>query len=328
MSFSTTTNFPNGVSIWGSPGVPLLPNPSASYFGNIWFVDTVNGSDGDDGKSPQTAFATMGRALWFDTITAGEGTVSNVGPNDTIYFKGTVREQLIAPLTKVVEGTARAVTGVQIIGMAQGGVRDDDGAKWTYPASGATAGMALLRCRQQGWGVSNFLMTPEPTSGACVELRRAEDASNPDASHFIATGMRFVGIDVTTTYGIRDIGGCSNVQVQDCEFYLCTTGYYCSSTAIAVPLRNKFYNNRFLQCTNDIIAPMSYGLFQGNRHYSSAATEKVEISGGGFNIVTGCVFPDAAADIDPAHGYDGNATDTWTGNLVPNQAAFVFGDPA
>ncbi len=40
------------------------------------------------------------------------------------------------------------------------------------------------------------------------------------------------------------------------------------------------------------------------------------------------MFPDAAADIDPAHGYDGNATDTWTGNLVGDQAAFIYGDPA
>lgn len=324
----TTTNFPGGVTIWGSPGVPLLPNADASYFGDIWFVDTVNGSDGNDGKSPETAFATMGRALWFDTITAGAGTQSNVGPNDTIYFKGTVREQLIAPLTKVVNGTARAVTGVQIVGMAQGGVRDDDGAKWTYPASGATAGMALLACRQQGWSVSNFLMTPEPTSGACVKLNRAEDAVNPDASHFIASGMRFVGIDVTTTYGIQDVGGCSNVLVQDCEFYLLTTGYYCSSTAIAVPLRNRFLGNRFLQNTNDFIAPMSYAVLQGNRFMSSAATTKINNSGGGFCIVTGNVFPNAAADIDPGNGYDGNSTDIWTGNLVGDQAAFVFGDPA
>lgn len=332
MAFSLTTNYPNGLSIWGpksgGPGVPLLPGQDASYFGNVWFVDTVLGSDGNDGKSPSSAFATMGRAFWLDTITAGLGTTSNLGPNDTIYFKGTVRQQLIAPLTKTIAGTAYAVTGVQIVGMAQGGVRDDDGAKWTYPASGATAGMALLACRQQGWSVANFLMTPEPTSGACVKLNRAEDATNPDASHFIASGMRFVGIDVTTTYGIQDVGGCSNVQIQDCEFYLLTIGIYNSSTAIAVPLRWKVYGNRFLQNTNDIIVPSSYGLFQGNRHYSTAATEKVEISGGGFCVVTGNVWPSAAADIDPGNGYDGNATDTWTGNLVANQAAFAFGDPA
>jgi hypothetical protein len=299
---SLITNFPNGVS---SFGVPVLAGPTV--FGNVWFVNTVSGSDGNDGQSTDSPFLTMTKAL------------SRVGDNDVIFFEGTVREQCVAPL---------GVTGVSIIGAAGGGVRDDNGAKWTYPASGATAGGALLLIREQGWSVSNFLMTPEPTSGAAIELRRSEDAVYPDASHFIASGMRFVGIDVTTTYGIRDIGGCSNVLVENCEFYLLTTGYYCSSTAIAVPLRCKILGSRFLQNTNDIICPMSYCVVDGNLFFSSAATEKVEISGGGYNVVTGNVFPDAAADIDPAHGYDGNATDSWTGNLVPNQAAFVYGDPA
>lgn len=298
------TNFPNGLT---SFGIPLPSNPTYSPFGRVLFVNTVTGSDGNKGRSPSDAFATMGKAF------------TAVASNDTIMFVGTIREQLTAPL---------GVYGVKIVGGEGGGVRDDNGAKWTYPASGATAGGALLLLREQGWTVSNFLMTPEPTSGAAIELRRAEDATYPDASHFIADGMRFVGVDVTTTYGIRDIGGCSNVLVNNCEFYLLTTGYYCSSTAIAVPLRCKIQGSRFLQNTNDIICPSSYGVVQDNRFFSTAATEKVEISGGGFNIVTGNVFPDAAADIDPAHGYDGNATDIWTGNLVGNQAAFVFGDPA
>lgn len=307
-----------------SGGVPVFGNAEASYFGTQWFVNTYTGSDSNDGRSPQTAFATMGRAFFLGGVSTN---AANVGPNDTIWFIGTIREQLVAPLTKVVGGTSRAITGVQICGMAQGGVRDDDGAKWTYPSSGATAGGALLLCRQQGWVVSNFLMTPEPTSGAAVELRRAEDATYPDASHFIANNMRFVGIDVTTTYGIRDIGGCSNVQVYNSEFYLLTTGLYCSSTAIANPLRWRVIGNRFLSNTNDIIVPSTLGRYMGNMHSSTAATEKVEISGGGgLNTVTGNTFPDVAVDIDPAHGYDGTATDVWTSNSAAD--AVVFGDPA
>lgn len=307
-----------------SGGIPLFGTAQASYFGNQWFVNTYTGSDGNDGKSPETAFATMARALYIDGSSA---TTANVGPNDTIWFIGTIREQLTAPLTKTVAGTARAVTGVQIVGMAQGGVRDDDGAKWTYPASGAVAGGALLALRQQGWVVSNFIMTPEPTSGACVVLNRQENATYPDSSHFIANGMRFVGIDVTTTYGIRDIGGCSNVQILDSEFYLCTTGLWCSSTAIANPLRWRVIGNRFFQNTNDIIVPSTLGVYANNRHTNASATEKVEISGGaGTNTVTGCTFPDAAADIDPAHGYDGEATDMWEQNYATDQA--VFGNPA
>lgn len=302
------TNFPSGVSSFGIPlyGDGGIANP----FGTppALFVDTVNGSDGNGGGSPETAFQTMARAFEF------------AESNCVINFVGTIREQLVAPL---------GVYGVTIQGGAGGNVRDDNGSKWTYPSSGATAGGALLLLREQGWVLNNFLMTPEPTSGAAVELRRAESATYPDASHAMFFNMRFVGIDVTTTYGIRDIGGCSNVLVNNCEFYLLTTGYWCSSTAIANPLRNKIYNSRFIQNTNDLIRPSTACEHIGNRHYSTAATEKIEISGGdGINIVTGNIFPNNAADIDPANGYDGNATDTWTGNLVANQAAFVFGDPA
>lgn len=312
------TNFPNGLT---SFGIPLLGSggAEASYFGTQWFVDTVNGADGNDGRSPQTAFATMNRAFYFS-----DGS-SNLSPNDTIWFVGTVREQLVAPLTKTIGGVARAVTGVSIYGMQGGGVRDDDGAKWTYPASGAVAGQALLACRQQGWTVGNFLMTPEPTSGAAIKLNRAEDAVNPDASHFVASGMRFVGIDVTTTYGIQDVGGCSNVLVQDCEFYLLTTGLYSSSQAIATPLRWKIYNNRFLQNTNDIVVPSSYGVFSGNAHMTNNTTV-INIASGGNCTVKFNSFPNAAADIDPANGYDGNATDVWTSNSATD--AVVFGDPA
>lgn len=282
------------------------------------YVNTVGGSDsGSTGFSWDGAFATVGKAL--NVLAAMNAKRAGSANNSVIYFLGVVREQLVAPL---------GVSGVSIVGVAGGRVRDDNGSKWTYPASGAVAGQALLELREQGWTVGNFLMTPEPTSGAAVKIHRAEDAVYPDASHAQFIGMRFVGIDVTTTYGIQDVGGCSNILIDDCEFYLLTTGYYCSSTAIAVPLRCRVQNSRFLQNTNDIVAPSSYGIFQDNRLMSTAATAKMNISGGGFCIVTGNVFPDAAADIDPAHGYDGNATDTWTGNLVPNQAAFVFGDPA
>lgn len=325
------TQFPNGVGIWGpltgGPGVPLLPNADISYFGEVWFVDTVNGSDGNNGHSPSQAFKTMGRAFYVDYAANGANAVQpNLNANSTIFFVGVVREQLVAPL---LGRNGQPLTGVSIVGMANGGVRDDNGAKWTYPASGAVAAKALLSLKQQGWAVANFLMTPEPggSGGACVELNRQETPTVPDSSHFIASGMRFVGVDVTTTYGIRDIGGCSNVQVLNCEFYLLTTGLWCSSTAIAIPLRWLMLGNRFFQNTNDIIVPSTLAILRDNVHTSAAATEKVEISGGaGSNTVTGCTFPNAAADIDPANGYDGEASDVWAQNFATDQA--VFGNPA
>lgn len=299
----TTTNFPDGLT---SFGIPVLPGAPYSPFGNYWFVNTVAGNDGYPGSTPDQAFATMGAAL------------DVVGDNDVISFIGKVREQLVAPL---------GVTGVRIIGVPGGNVRDDDGAKWYAPAS-PVAGQALLELREQGWVLENFLMSPDTTSGACVKAHRAEDATYPDSSHFIMRHMRFVGTG-GTTYGVQDVGGNHHYVIDNCEFQSLAKGIYCSSTAIATPLRNTISRCNFYACTSDIESVQSYGLLQGNNHFYATATTKVNIAGaggGGNNIVTGCVFPDAAADIDPAHGYDGNSTDTWAANQATDQA--VYGDPA
>ncbi len=301
------TNFPNGLT---SFGIPLPSDPLYSPFGRVWFVNTVTGSDGNKGRAPDNAFATMAQAL------------TMVGDNDTVCFIGKVREQLVAPL---------GVQGVKIVGMNGGNNRNDDGAWWTTPASGAVTGQALIEILEQGWEFHHFMMTPEATGGACIKAHRAESAVYPDSSHFICQNMRFTGSGDSVTgtpIGIEDVGGNHHCIINNCEFQVLAKAIYCSSVAIATPLRNTVTNCKFLNNTVDIDWPNSYSLFQGNRHFSVAATTIIDIATGSFNMVTGNVFPDAAADIDPSHGYDGNANDTWTGNLVSDQAAFVFGDPA
>lgn len=53
------TNYPNGVSSFGVPLTGQIPMVlGVSGVGNIYFVDATNGSDGNNGKSPQKAFAT------------------------------------------------------------------------------------------------------------------------------------------------------------------------------------------------------------------------------------------------------------------------------
>lgn len=299
------TNFPNGVS---SFGVPVLPGPTV--FGNVWFVDTTTGRSGN-GTSPDQSFSTMARAL------------DAVGDNDAIYFVGKVREQLVAPL---------GVTGVSIIGAVTGQVRDDDGAKWYAPAS-PVAGQALLELREQGWTLQNFLMTPDATGGACVKAHRNEDATYPDSSHFVCRGMRFVGAG-GTPIGIQDVGGNHHYLVDDCEFQSLTSAITCTSTSIAVPLRNRIQNSRFLLNTNDITSSLSYSVISGNHFLTAGAgsTNKVisttfNSTQGGNNHVTLNYFSNGNADIDPSHGFTGAATDFWS-NYTNDQAALVVGQPA
>lgn len=300
------TNFPNGATSFGIPLMGAGPLAVFSPFGNVWFVDSNADSNGNDGTEPSAPFKTMEAAL------------DVVGDNDVIYFVGTIREQLVAPL---------GVTGVRIVGVPGGNVRDDGGAKWYAPAT-PVAGQALLELREQGWELHNFLMSPDTTSGACVKAHRNEDATYPDSSHFILNNMRFVGTG-GTTYGVQDVGGNHHYIIQNCEFQSLTTAIYCSSTAIAVPLRNTIRGCKFYGNTNDISTSLSYSILDGNRHFSDNTVvidTVANSSQGGNNVVTGCNFPNAATDIDPAHGYTGASTDLWEQNFATDQA--VFGQPA
>lgn len=290
--------------------------------GLVLYVDPIHGSNsGSTGQTWNGAYATMAKAL--DRLATENAKRSKSADNSRIYFVGQLREQLIAPL---------GVSGVMIAGAAQGNVRDDNGAKWYAPAA-ATAGQALLELREQGWVLANFLMAPETTTGAAVKANRGESATYPDSSHFQLLGMRFVGTG-GTTYGLQDVGGNHHYVVDGCEFQSLTRGIICTSTAIAVPLRNRIINSRFYANTNDINSSQSYGEIAGNKFFTagSGAHDVIDLAEnagqGGNNIVTGNIFPNAIADIDPGNGYDGHATDVWTGNLVTDQAAFAFGNPA
>lgn len=288
--------------------------PRSTVFGRTWYVNT-NAAGSGDGLSPGSAFTTMAQAL----------TAGGLGDNDTVEMIGKVREQLVAPL---------GITGVKIIGRAGGNIRDDDGAKWYAPAS-PVAGQALIEIREQGWEFHNILFTPDTTSGACIKAHRNEDATYPDSSHFIVRNCRFVGGSLTTTYGIQDVGGNHHYIVEDCEFQTLTNAIYCSSTSIAVPLRNTIRRCKFLGNTNDITTSLSYSSIMNNEFFTagSGSTNKVisttfNATQGGNNNVVGNVFNNTEAQIAPGNGFTGAATDNWTGNYVNNQAAYYFGQPA
>lgn len=310
----TLTPFPGGVSSFGIPivssgGSPFQPFGRVTSAGRYVFVDMRSGVPAGDGSSATSPLTSMDTAI------------ANAQDNDIICFIGVVRSQLVAPL---------GVQGVRILGCYGGNVRDDDAAKWTYPASGAVAGKALIEILEQGWEFHRFLMTPETTAGACIKAHRAENATYPDSSHFIVNRMRFVG----TGYGIEDVGGNHHYIVQDSEFQSMTRAITCTSTAIAVPLRNTIRRNKFMQNTNDIATSLSYSLIEKNVFFTagSGATNKVVSTTfnavqGGNNMILLNQFNNTEAEIAPGSGFTGAATDVWM-NYVNNQAALAFGQPA
>lgn len=253
-------------------------------FDDMWFVDTVNGNDENSGRAPDEAFETMAAA--FEVIES----------HDTISFVGKVKEQLVAPL---------GVYGVKIIG-ADTTPRHDLAASWTIPDSPA-ATTPLLRLREQGWVLSNFLMYGT-TDSAAVMLKRREDATDPDASHAQFLGMRFVGNYI----GIEDNGGHFNVTVDGCTFQDNTNGGIKStSTTIAAPLMWRIVNNRFKVNASPIVMPFS-SAFINNNTFIGSTTAVINLTGGTApNIVTFNTFDIDAADFDPAGGVTGVSGDVW-----------------
>lgn len=67
------TNFPNGLS---SFGIPVLGGASIPFTGTYYFVDAVNGSDGNRGTSPSSAFSSVYKA--HASMTAGKNDVCYV----------------------------------------------------------------------------------------------------------------------------------------------------------------------------------------------------------------------------------------------------------
>jgi hypothetical protein len=107
------TNFPNGVSSFGVPVVPVMT------VGNTFFVDSgVGANTANQGKSPKTPFATLDYAI-------GRCTASN---GDVIIVAAGHAETLTAAI-------ALDVAGITIVGLGNG----DNRPSFTLTASAAPA---------------------------------------------------------------------------------------------------------------------------------------------------------------------------------------------
>lgn len=94
-------------------------------FGNVWFVDTVNGSGGNDGKAPNTALATLQAAVAAaaagDTIIVAAGSTCSLTAVLTISLAGLVilgvgygTKRPIISLTGAVDAISLEAAGVVI----------------------------------------------------------------------------------------------------------------------------------------------------------------------------------------------------------------------
>lgn len=311
-------NFWSGLKSFANRG-GLVNGLNPNLVGNVWYVNTNTvssrgsiGADGNNGKSPTTAFATVARAFTF------------LKSYDVIVIDGVVKEQVVAPLgvfDVTVMGAANLPRQATNAGVPTGG-----GAYWTAPAS-PVALAPLLELVEQGWVIRNIAFTPV-ASGPCIQGTRAEDSVHPDPSHLLIDGCLFIGSVgvVAGQIGFQDSGGLSDVVITNCRFQsLATAIKGIAGAGIAIPLSHVYNGNYFNQNTNDIVIGSSYGRIENN-DFKNTTTQKVDLTAGGHEIVFFNRFDDNVADIDPAHGYTGSATGTW-GNYTLNQAALQVGQP-
>jgi hypothetical protein len=263
------------------------------YLGNSpgkdWYVNTVAGATGNDGKSWDNAFPLMASAF------------AVLGSRDTIHFVGKIREQLVAPL---------GVYGVKIIA-ADTTPRHDLAASWMAPASGGVVGKALCEVKEQGWVFVNILFQSY-TSGSAVKLSRRETAAIPDASHAQFKNCRFVGVT-----GIDDNGGNFNVIVRDCTFQSLTgTAILGSDTSGDVPTQWLVEDNIFIDCANGIDEAFYHATIRNNV-FMGTFTKFIDLTGGTApNFVYDNIVNVAAADFDPAGGWTGVNGDYWKNYLT------------
>lgn len=279
---------------------------AATVFGNEWFYSSTAARKGD-GRNPDTPSRDMDQIM------------GDIGSHDAIYVAGDVRFQGLAPL---------GVFGVRIIGAyagrnrhvtSSGVVLTGNGGAWREEA---TAGDGpLLELREQGWEIHNLMMIPQ-SGYAAVKLHCEESATYPDASHFIASNVRFFSSGTRVGYGIEDYGGAAHIGVYNCEFTSLEFGYNPTNVSIRSPQDQEWIGNTFQACKHDIVGNFVRSTFQGNRHrtvydgtthpntLNLAYTSDAGVAATA-NYVTDVLFADNTADVTIAKGYKPATGDRW-----------------
>ena len=117
------TNFPYGIS---SNGVPVLGGGIPATMGNYYFVDAVNGYDGNDGRSWDTAVKTVAQA--YSLVATNNDDVIVLGSNSThtltamlnitksrVHFVGDVFGRIYGQGVKIYMGVTTAVANIHMV---------------------------------------------------------------------------------------------------------------------------------------------------------------------------------------------------------------------
>lgn len=183
----TLTNFSNGVSSFGLPVLPGWGIPPTT--GSVFFVDSVNGSSGNDGTAPNRAMATIAQAIAL--CTASKGDVIIVMPGHAEAVTST--------------SLALSVAGVSIIGLGRGSLRPT----LTFSATSSIISITAANCSLENFllvgNVDNIVTGISLGTGADGTLLRAIEMRDGAANKEF-----LIGIAIATT--------CTDVTIDGLRF--------------------------------------------------------------------------------------------------------------
>ena len=240
------TNFPNGLS---SFGFPVLPG-NTPFTGKAFFVDPVNGADGNPGTSPDLALATLYAAH----------SLCTAGKNDTVYLigngatSGTAR--LSTALAQTIDSTATVGTLVwsknstHLIGVAapSGNTRARISNTTTSTLTTFASGN-LVSVTAQGCHFANFSVFQGFATGGASEIAWTDSGGrNSYDGVEIQGGGDAASTDTTTFRSLLITGSTGENIFRNCMIGLTTLARGNKATteieiAGGSP-RNAFYNCR------------------------------------------------------------------------------------
>lgn len=285
-------------------------------YGNEWFVDVNNGSDGNDGRSWEEAYTTIQKAVdmaeSYDTIFVAPG--------------GDYTESVV---TRDVTH-ARPQSYMKLIGCA--GLGQMVNQPWWTSDSDTEP---CLKIQSVGMLVQGFKFIP-PLSEFGVKVQMLISGTAGDIGiRANIIGNTFCDLSSTCLGGIDLNGAPWEVTVADNDFYFIQNAggtaraITSTSSGHAIVYRSKFLRNTFWECDNCIDFGVSNrgingSIFIGNAFqgdgFAAAQTTKLDLGhdvSGGANLVMGNYF---GGTYSHAGGYwesgGVGGEDDWGGNFA------------
>lgn len=288
--------------------------------GKKLFVDSVNGSDANDGSSWELAKSTIQAAVDLAT------------DYSWIFITGRFDESVVTPTWN----SGAGAENVKIVGMDGGPGHYPNVPEWRSGGSGEDC----LIIRSVGWSVSRVKFRVPVNAAAIKNLHRFTDADAYDASSpNFAPDMEIVNCwfygGATGLYGIELWGVAYYINIVNNYFSLLASSgnarcIKCLNSSWAAAREPHIIGNHFAESDGYVdfsIGGINAGWIHGNTFQAQNAYNsdpKLDLSGGfGENLVSGNTF---GGSYTTADGYLPATGDDWAGNFSMHTGATGIGD--